>query len=286
MLRTLSSAPKGLFALALLLIAGSCAHQGMQRTWRADTKPAANLRLQAVEAKGRPRLYPYSVVPGGIHSVEEFSRKPDRIARAHYAGLRATGIVTNAAAGSYYVSFRKAGVIFWTRHRIQIPAGEKLVQLAGSDQIPYARTRCGNLLSKTPQQPNLPEREDRQASAEAEQAVPQVPVDTHRIGGPVAPEEVAVAAGLPTVAGETSGGGANSKPWLSGADSAGGFGGVGGAAPGSGNTSKKPGSNLETTPGAAIVPTPEPSGYWLLLAGFVLLWCLRKIRRTAKLRTE
>lgn len=101
-------------------------------------------------------VYPLSVVPGGVSSPEQLrsAMAADPVVARHYAGfsLRATRVIQLEAPRLAYVSYRRGNDIFWTRHKVRIPAGERLL----SDGANLARTRCGNRLSDVPQNPTSP----------------------------------------------------------------------------------------------------------------------------------
>ncbi|MEO7495194.1 MAG: PEP-CTERM sorting domain-containing protein [Massilia sp.] len=103
-------------------------------------------------AKGR-RIYPFSVVPGGVASREELARVVNRdpVVAEHYAGFNVdiARIVTLAKPRAVYVSYRKGDKIFWTARKITLPQGETLL----SDGVNEVRTRCGNRVSDVPQLP-------------------------------------------------------------------------------------------------------------------------------------
>jgi len=106
-------------------------------------------------AENQPRkVYPYSVIPGGVISAEELTAKlqADPIARLHYSDFRANRAVLTYARftrESAYVSYRSGNRIFWTSKRVHIAPTETVL----TDGKSFARTRCGNRLSETPQQP-------------------------------------------------------------------------------------------------------------------------------------
>ncbi len=111
----------------------------------------------AVRAATRPEIvravYPYSVIPGGAWSRAELvgALGRDPVAAAHYRGFRAetAHVEWMPEARAAYVSFRKDGRIYWTRHTVTLAAGEAVL----SDGESLARARCGNRISFTPQQP-------------------------------------------------------------------------------------------------------------------------------------
>lgn len=99
------------------------------------------------------RLYPYSVIPGGVRSAQEL-----RSAIAHdpavaelYANfdLSKARVVRLAKNREVYVSYRLGDRIYWTKERVLLRAGETVI----TDGKHEARTRCGNRMSETPVQP-------------------------------------------------------------------------------------------------------------------------------------
>lgn len=101
--------------------------------------------------EGRP-IYPYSVIRGGVEDVRELKwvAEHDPVVAAHYAGFdyEHARIVRLALAQTVYLSYRIGNKVYWTRHRISLRKGEKLI----TDGRITARTRCGNRVEKTPQQ--------------------------------------------------------------------------------------------------------------------------------------
>jgi hypothetical protein len=101
--------------------------------------------------KGLARtVYPYSVIPGGIGSVEELKNAlvHDPIAAAHYAvfNLARTRMIRSDRVRGVYVSYRLANHIYWTKKTLKIAKGETLI----TDGDHTARGRCGNLISDVP----------------------------------------------------------------------------------------------------------------------------------------
>lgn len=99
------------------------------------------------------RLFPYSVIPGGAHSMSELKSAlaHDAVAAAHYAGFNVahTRVVRVPRNELMYVSYRIGNQIYWTSKRLVIPGGETIL----TDGEHEARTRCGNRLSETPRLP-------------------------------------------------------------------------------------------------------------------------------------
>lgn len=103
--------------------------------------------------KGSRTLFPYSVIPGGVHSEQELrsALEHDPIAAAHYAGfdVSQTHVVRLASDEEMYVSYRLNNRIYWTHKRLKLLKGEAVI----TDGKNVARTRCGNRLSATAQSP-------------------------------------------------------------------------------------------------------------------------------------
>jgi hypothetical protein len=122
------------------------------------------------------KVYPYSVVRGGVRSREELVEQIERdpVVAAHYSGFNASEaqIVRVRDEKLVYLSYRVDNNVFWTSRKIRLPQGEALI----SDGQNLARTRCGNRVSVKPQEPTS-----------AEEPVPEVfntpvlPVDTSLI---------------------------------------------------------------------------------------------------------
>lgn len=97
-------------------------------------------------------VYPYSVVPGGVEDVNELKwvAEHDPIVGAHYAGFdfARAQVVRLTLARTVYVSYRIGSRIYWTRRRLTLHKGEKLI----TDGRMTARTRCGNRVEEKPQQ--------------------------------------------------------------------------------------------------------------------------------------
>jgi hypothetical protein len=101
-------------------------------------------------------VYPYSVVPGGVQDPRELKwvAEHDPVVAAHYAGFdydRAQ-VVRLTLARTVYVSYRIGNRIYWTRRRVTLHKGEKLI----TDGKITARSRCANRVEETPQQEASP----------------------------------------------------------------------------------------------------------------------------------
>ncbi len=101
--------------------------------------------------------YPYSVIAGGAYSPTElhYANQTDAVVRAHYAtfNLKLAHVVQLTDDRFQYASYRIKNQIYWTRKKLRIHKGEYLL----TDGVAFARTRCGNRLSDTPQLPVAPQ---------------------------------------------------------------------------------------------------------------------------------
>jgi hypothetical protein len=99
------------------------------------------------------RLYPYSVIPGGVRSAQELRNAIDYdpVVAAHYAGFNVarTRAMRLDRDRTVYVSYRLGNNVFWTKRPLRLLKGETLV----TDGEHEARTRCGNRVSEAPAAP-------------------------------------------------------------------------------------------------------------------------------------
>jgi len=106
---------------------------------------------QAQPSSDRP-VYPYSLVPGGVEDAKELKwvAEHDPIVAAHYAGFDYdhARVVRLTLARTVYLSYRIGNHVYWTRHRVTLHKGEKLI----TDGRMAARTRCANRVEELPQQ--------------------------------------------------------------------------------------------------------------------------------------
>jgi len=126
--------------------------------------PSQNLAALAGEvaapepapAAGR-LVFPYSVVPGGVRSPQELRQiaAHDRVVGQHYSDFdfEKARIVRLKESALVYLSYRIGDKIFWTKRRIALRMGEKLI----TDGKITARTRCANRVSAVPQKIVSPE---------------------------------------------------------------------------------------------------------------------------------
>ena len=118
----------------------------------AVLRTAAQVETQEKTRKTR-RVYPYSIVPGGLVDRRELARAVvmDKVVAEHYAAFetaRAT-VKTVDQPRAVYVSYRKGDKVYWTAKKLQLAEGETLLS-DGQNEI---RTRCGNRISDVPQLP-------------------------------------------------------------------------------------------------------------------------------------
>jgi len=101
-------------------------------------------------------VYPYSIVPGGVHSPEELreAASHDQVVASHYAGFayQKAKVVQVKQPKLVFLSYRIGDRIYWTNRRIALHVGEKLI----SDGKVTTRTRCANQVSESPHQPTSP----------------------------------------------------------------------------------------------------------------------------------
>lgn len=104
----------------------------------------------------RRKIFPYSVIPGGVSSVGELrgiiNRNPEIALHLKDFNLERARVVKLDRPWSAYVSYRKGDLIFWTRRRVSLAKGERVI----TDGKHTVRSRCGNDVSDTPQEPTSP----------------------------------------------------------------------------------------------------------------------------------
>ena len=146
----------GFASVALRYITPSLFRAVPNADMNANRAEAQNLvRLTEQESlrqmKDRP-VYPYSVVPGGVHDARElkWATEHDPVVAGHYAGFDYghAHVVKVVLAREVYVSYRIGSKLYWTRHPIRLKKGETLL----TDGSMTVRTRCGNRVEEKPQQ--------------------------------------------------------------------------------------------------------------------------------------
>jgi hypothetical protein len=118
-------------------------------------------------------VYPYSVIPGGVESVEELKNAiaSDSVVSAHYAtfDLSRARMLRLDGDRSMHVSYRLGSKVYWTKRELKLTKGETLI----TDGVHTARTRCGNLISNA-----VPESVSQNEPTVQEMDTPLDPQDT------------------------------------------------------------------------------------------------------------
>jgi len=104
----------------------------------------------AVSHNPKRLIYPYSVIPGGVRSVQELKLAilADHSIASHYSDFDFSKfrIIRLEAEKTAYVAYRLNDEIFWTKGKLKLRSGEELI----TDGVHYARLRCGNGISEDP----------------------------------------------------------------------------------------------------------------------------------------
>jgi hypothetical protein len=160
----------------LLVASSSLFAPAEESEWQAARKAAGGAEEVAsppdIDFGGAGQaFYPYSVVPGGVHSAEALAAAvEDPLVAEHYASIDIAHarVATVPAPRQVYVSYRVGNRLYWTSHKLALHAGEQVL----TDGLNEIRARCGNRISDTPQQPTLAKEPD---VAEFDRAVPMLP---------------------------------------------------------------------------------------------------------------
>ncbi len=125
---------------------------------RAEVSSSRETTPNPLLSQMRPSrpVYPYSVVPGGVEDAKELKwvAEHDPVVAAHYAGFdyEHAQVVRLTLARTVYLSYRIGNHIYWTRRRVKLQKGEKLI----TDGKITARSRCANRVEEVPQQQASP----------------------------------------------------------------------------------------------------------------------------------
>lgn len=149
----------GLSALTLQYLSPSLPHSsgstaGKNQPPEASVQDRLVLASESLKPNTQPAhpVYPYSVVPGGVQDARELKwvAEHDPIVAEHFRGFDFdhARIVRLTLAQTAYVSYRIGNHVYWTRHRITLHKGEKLI----TDGRITVRARCGNRVEEVPQQ--------------------------------------------------------------------------------------------------------------------------------------
>jgi hypothetical protein len=196
-------------------------------------------------------VFPYSVVPGGVETVDELRRAvaTDAVVANHYKDFDLTKArVERLAVPRFaHVSYRLGERVYWTQRPVVLPAGETVI----TDGTRTARTRCGNQVADK--------------AGDTFPAEPAVAV----LDTPVSSRPLSSASSLPTPmpgAGVIPGGGVGARDagGSSGGGSRTGSGGISGSGPGgfvgSGVGGGSSASAAPRATGAPVEPCPALSG--------------------------
>ncbi len=213
--------------------------------------PAA-LRNEA----SRKVVYPFSIIPGGVQSIDELrgaiSRDP--VVSAQYAAFRMeyARILRLDRELKMHVSYRRGDKVYWTEREIKLAKGEIII----TDGSETALARCGNLVAQTVETPVSPN-EPTESELNTPIPIPYGPVEFESdnrfpgiqfVSDPYVP---------PAVTGFHPGGGPAPAAFVPS--------GPPGPIPYPGGSTPPP-----------VVKTPEPDTAILLLAGLLALWFVRK----------
>jgi len=158
---------------ALTLCTGLCAAVAFREAWdqgirrvriayirhvvRPHIDPAEVTAVRGPGSLTGRRIYPHSVIPGGVRERSELEAAiaQDPVVRTHYADfdLGEAHLVRLNREKLVHVSYRVREKIYWTKKQVRLGDGEMLV----SDGQNFARARCGNRVSVLAQEPTLPE---------------------------------------------------------------------------------------------------------------------------------
>jgi len=108
--------------------------------------------LESLRDRDMRKIYPYSIVPGGVKNARElkWAADHDPVVKAHYAGFDYdhARVVRLALAQTAYVSYRIGNKVYWTKRRVKLKKGETVI----TDGKITARTKCGNRIEVVPEQ--------------------------------------------------------------------------------------------------------------------------------------
>jgi hypothetical protein len=147
----------GFSVVALRHFTPSLFHSSAQGPDRQQAEASRERVVTLNEELFRPKtdarpVYPYSVVPGGVEDARELKwvAEHDPVVAAHYAGFdyEHARVVRLVLARTAYVSYRIGNHVYWTRRRITLHKGEKVI----TDGKITARARCANRVEEVPQQ--------------------------------------------------------------------------------------------------------------------------------------
>ena len=141
-----------LWLAPVCILAALAAYVAQDRTAQPHRDVSRPTGVTVAPALKRP-VYPYSIIPGGIYTVDELSHAVGRdpLVSSHYRGFDLPRAHTQQLAQSRmaYVSYRRHDAVYWTRRPLLLKRGETVL----SDGSNLIRARCGNRISDSPQSP-------------------------------------------------------------------------------------------------------------------------------------
>jgi hypothetical protein len=96
-------------------------------------------------------VYNYSVIPGGEPNVADFCGQIQSDAAFHGFNCNVAYETSLRSPISVFMTFKKNGHIYWTKHLVSVKAGE----LMYTDGHRSFLARCGNEIGFAPQQPTM-----------------------------------------------------------------------------------------------------------------------------------
>jgi hypothetical protein len=148
-----------LLALVALLAAGAMV--GRRAYHSVYMQPARFAPPPPPQFRAARKVYPYSIVPGGVFDPQELKEtmRVDPVALEHYGDIRIEDLVPVRIQSPLqaYVSYRIGNKIYWTAKKLNIPRGE-LVLTDGRNMI---RARCGNRIALRMREGKISEQRDK-----------------------------------------------------------------------------------------------------------------------------
>ncbi len=218
---------------------------------QANARGAESFESTAFTGELTRPVYPYSVVRGGVYSLDELRRvvEHDSVVARHFQGFdfQRAHLVRVSASQTMYVSYRIGDRVYWTRRKIRLHPGETLI----TDGKILVRARCGNRVANVPLDSGSP--------LEPSEEELEEPYSRDMVAADVVPPAVPPA---PTSSVATASTGHEwwFTPWLAAPLA---------ALPGAGGSSHEP-----------LAVAPEPGTMLLLSSGLAAVyWRSRKFRR-------
>jgi hypothetical protein len=123
-----------------------------------DPRVSSNGILPALIRDEPPRkvIYPYSIIPGGVQSIDELRSAiaRDPVVSTQYAAFRMeyARILRLDRELKMHVSYRRGDKVYWTEREIKLAKGEIII----TDGSETALARCGNLVAEAVEAPASP----------------------------------------------------------------------------------------------------------------------------------